>query len=293
MSKIKHENNYRNRSKISFKKIIYLYKSPLPTTKIAKLAGISATRVHKILKDSGVKMRTKIESEKLKRKYNYNSIINDYKNGMKLNLIADKFGIDFSGAFKIIKKANIYRGRLTLYGADNPNWKGGTHTGGYIRNKNGWLHRLDIEKAISRKLEHWENVHHIDGNKYNYELSNLVVLPSKEHIRFHTFLRQANLNITFVNLKKFCRRERRYEYRFTKECLKKACSKLGIILKSINPKKRGICKICGKPNVGLGFCSMHYQRYKAKKCGYWLSSRRRKSDFLGKYTRTNRIKMLQ
>ena len=57
-------NNRNNRSLISFDEIIKHYLNLKPTTKIARIAGISPTRVYKILIERNVPMRTKEESER-------------------------------------------------------------------------------------------------------------------------------------------------------------------------------------------------------------------------------------
>ncbi|MBB6716351.1 HNH endonuclease [Clostridium gasigenes] len=47
-------------------------------------------------------------------------------------------------------------------------------------------HRVIAEKKIGRKLKKGEVVHHIDGNKLNYNENNLEVISSqKEHAKIH------------------------------------------------------------------------------------------------------------
>lgn len=57
-----------------------------------------------------------------------------------------------------------------------------------MANKNGWvlLHRIVMAKSIGRDLRPEEVVHHIDGNKTNNNLSNLMLFPNNaEHRRYH------------------------------------------------------------------------------------------------------------
>lgn len=57
-----------------------------------------------------------------------------------------------------------------------------------MANKNGWvlLHRIVIAKSIGRDLRPEEVVHHIDGDKTNNNLSNLMLFPNNaEHRRYH------------------------------------------------------------------------------------------------------------
>ena len=46
-------------------------------------------------------------------------------------------------------------------------------------------HRLVMEKYIGRYLESNEEIHHIDGNKFNNKIENLQLLTKQEHRRIH------------------------------------------------------------------------------------------------------------
>lgn len=59
---------------------------------------------------------------------------------------------------------------------------------GYLKFKDTdvCVHRWVMEKKLGRKLRHGEVVHHIDGNKLNNNMSNLMLFPSqKEHHAYH------------------------------------------------------------------------------------------------------------
>lgn len=47
------------------------------------------------------------------------------------------------------------------------------------------LHRALMEEALGRRLGRDEIVHHIDGNRLNNALENLVVMSAKEHAMHH------------------------------------------------------------------------------------------------------------
>lgn len=52
---------------------------------------------------------------------------------------------------------------------------------------NGYVceHRLKMEKKIGRYLQPGEEVHHIDGNKLNNNLNNLILFKNhSEHIAY-------------------------------------------------------------------------------------------------------------
>lgn len=81
--------------------------------------------------------------------------------------------------------------RYGLKGKDNPNWKGGS----FIKEGYKWIriddfyvpeHRLVMEKYLKRKLKTEENIHHINKNKLDNRIENLVIVSNKEHHRsFH------------------------------------------------------------------------------------------------------------
>jgi len=71
-------------------------------------------------------------------------------------------------------------------------WKGGTtHTSqGYIEQrtepyKKNLQHRIIMEKHLGRKLKRLEIVHHIDFDKTNNSLDNLMVMSIGDHNRLH------------------------------------------------------------------------------------------------------------
>lgn len=83
-------------------------------------------------------------------------------------------------------------------GEENPGWKGGRYldNNGYIRTYcpdhpkaySGMYvleHRLVMEKYLGRYLEDSEIVHHIDENKLNNDINNLVIMTAGEHISLH------------------------------------------------------------------------------------------------------------
>ena len=53
--------------------------------------------------------------------------------------------------------------------------------------KSGYVyeHVRVVELTLGRRLNHWETVHHIDGNRLNNRVENLVVLYRGEHSTLH------------------------------------------------------------------------------------------------------------
>lgn len=275
-----------NRSLLPHKKVVQLYLRGWSTIKLGKRAKISASGIYRILKYNNVPIRPRAESERLKRKYDYEKISKEYKNGTNIIDLAKKYKTDEPNIIRILKATGVkLRGHRS--GENNPLWKGGKtydHSG-YIVQKEGKTHRLVIEKTIGRKLEVWESVHHIDGKKENYAVSNLAILKKEDHNRYHTFIRQAGFKNGRENFEKFCKKKSKFIWFFTKDELKKTLNKLNIKLASINKNKKPACRIrkCNGLNAGRGYCSKHYQRTVAKEKGYWKSSGGRRSKFLGKF----------
>lgn len=54
-----------------------------------------------------------------------------------------------------------------------------------INGKRKRLHRWIMENKLGRKLERWEHVHHINGNKKDNRIENLEILTAKEHNKIH------------------------------------------------------------------------------------------------------------
>lgn len=46
-------------------------------------------------------------------------------------------------------------------------------------------HRYKMSKKLKRKLKKNEVVHHIDGNRQNNKLENLLLMTKSQHIKFH------------------------------------------------------------------------------------------------------------
>lgn len=114
--------------------------------------------------------------------------------------IAKELNISHTIVSRYLSKYGIYkrtRGEQQI-GEQSPNWKGGRRIkpSGYVEvycpnhprvNKRGCVyeHQLVIEQSIGRYLREDEVVHHIDRNKSNNSLSNLMLLTRAEHTRLH------------------------------------------------------------------------------------------------------------
>lgn len=65
----------------------------------------------------------------------------------------------------------------------------------YLRHKGEFIHRRVVEEFIGRKLTKEEVVHHLDFNKHNNSINNLMIFPNqKAHASFHIKFEKFGLN---------------------------------------------------------------------------------------------------
>lgn len=138
-----------------------------------------------------------------------NFLQSEYNKGRSMNAIASDIGISPAGVRKYFIKYGIERVDKTSYfngnPKKNPNWRGGKrfHEGGYVEvycpnhpnanvRKCVYEHQLVMENHIGRYLEKGEVVHHIDGNKQNNNISNLLLLTNSDHAKLHAILRRSH-----------------------------------------------------------------------------------------------------
>jgi hypothetical protein len=79
------------------------------------------------------------------------------------------------------KKKKVKKDKSGYIQIYNPKHPYADHKG-YVRE-----HRLVVEKKIGRILNPKEAIHHIDCNKQNNKIENLMLFPTqKDHMKFHT-----------------------------------------------------------------------------------------------------------
>jgi HNH endonuclease len=86
-------------------------------------------------------------------------------------------------------------------GKNHPNYINGTSTrsDGYVRNSDkSYVHRTVMEEHIGRKLYKGEQVHHIDGDPSNNDITNLILFSSNStHRSYEVSLQKRGSNGRF------------------------------------------------------------------------------------------------
>jgi hypothetical protein len=267
--------NRIKQSNLSVEEMADLYRQGKSSTRIAELAGLSRVSVLKALRRLGVTIRPPTTP----RRFDHARIVADYVGGMTYSQVARKHSAQVSTTRKIIIGSGVtlrpvFESRLR--GPSHPMWGGGVrpNTDGYPETKEGRLHRFEMREMIGRDPEAWEAVHHVDGDKSNLERDNLVLMPEREHSRFHLFLRHRGLSIGRQNMDAVCREEPGCVRRFTRKDYLLACQRYPLPdgrSASHAPIRRCTAGNCQEKHYGRGLCAMHYQRCRAKERGCWIS----------------------
>lgn len=109
---------------------------------------------------------------------------------------------------KIVAKRRANGSYKYKTGKEHPLWKGGriVESNGYvivyapdhpakIHGKYVHEHRYVMEKHLGRPLLTSEEIHHIDGDRTNNQIDNLLLFPSKsDHLKYHWALQKENGN---------------------------------------------------------------------------------------------------
>jgi len=155
-------------------------------------------------------------------------------------------------------------------GLDHHRWQGGRglHSSGYVvikhQGKYVFEHRLVMSQHIGRPLKREEQVHHIDGNKKNNSLDNLLLLPSAKAHRLH-HMRED------VGTTRLCRkcgigfRSHTQTSHYCEACKAFSCENCGKAktLKKYQPNKRTYCSLKCRNQANVIRFTLHNPRKKA------------------------------
>ena len=90
-----------------------------------------------------------------------------------------------------------------------------------------FYHRHIMSIKLGRWISTEENVHHIDGNKINNNLENLMILSRAEHAKLENNIKGNFLEITYCSI---CDKELKYGSSICRKCY-------GINIRKFNPEK--------------------------------------------------------
>ena len=197
----------------------FYYTENLTIKEMCKKIGCkSEITASKILHQHGIDTnRNQIRSKKTKN----GMTDDDFKNhlielyevqNLSIIKIAKSLNITQSALRKYFKKFNIpfkdtaYAKSISTKGERNKNWHGGkSKASGYVMlldpkhpsaNARGYVyeHRIVMEQHIGRYLNHDEVVHHINGNKSDNRIENLLLLTNSDHVALHSKLKTEEGN---------------------------------------------------------------------------------------------------
>lgn len=173
-------------------------KSDITMSKILKKNGIDTNHNQKLayMKRGG---RTDGEFKEY--------LIKEYSEKMRsMTSIAKELGISWVIVSRYLDKYEIPKRTKSEQqsGERSVGWKGGIHkkSNGYIeiycpshpnanKRKSVYEHQLVAEKKLGRYLKNGEVVHHIDMNKSNNAVDNLIVLTNQNHMKLHSLLKNG------------------------------------------------------------------------------------------------------
>jgi len=95
-------------------------------------------------------------------------------------------------------------------------WVGLIRPDGYYNYTTELNHRVIIEKYLNRKLDRSEHVHHIDGNKINNKLDNLIVVKASVHNSVHASLEKCAFELLKQGFIEFNKDYLKYELKKVK-----------------------------------------------------------------------------
>ena len=111
-------------------------------------------------------------------------------------------------------KFRLLNGYRIVYMPEHPSAFKSSGYKGYV-----YEHVYFVEKELGRQLLPGEEVHHLDMNRLNNRLENLIVISESQHTKLHAFLRRCGFDKKLSN-----------EHRMNSEKTNPVCENCGLTL---------------------------------------------------------------
>lgn len=180
------------------------------------------------------------------------------------------------------KSRRVVNGYVLLFRPEHFNCLKGDNWQGYV-----YEHRFIMEQSLGRALEENEIVHHIDCNKLNNSISNLILISRSDHMKLHNWIdngaviyesyeqngvnsKKANLEVKLCIIcegtltkyqKKTCSKECHNEYQRTK--LTKVVNRPGYSQLLEDLQSMSMVKVGNKYGVSDNAIRKWIKRYKS------------------------------
>jgi predicted DNA-binding protein YlxM (UPF0122 family) len=175
-------------------KIESMYKEGLSCRAIAKELDVSHTTVSRILRELGYSTNKKSNSKETEEMFLM------YESGYSFEQVAKSFGLTRQAVWERLKRVGIKsreKKLLPFVMYDGMKWT--INNCGYYRNTNRssgeyLLHRYKYEREVG-SIPLGYDIHHIDHDKQNNDISNLMLIEKSEHTKLHARERNENNNV--------------------------------------------------------------------------------------------------
>lgn len=149
-----------------------------------------------------------------------------------------------------MKKARMVNGYRVIYMPDYPGSMGSDNWDGWI-----YEHRFIAEKSLGRPLKENEVVHHLDGDRANNRVENLLVLESGQHTKLHNWLHSIG------------------------DSAAKAVDENGVNSGKSKEREQRVCRVCGIQLQGKQkkVCSLECRRIYQRKVN-WPNAKQLQDD---------------
>ena len=149
-----------------------------PVYEMARIMGVSTGKMYYVLRDAGCQFTRKRRKPYTHEEWLHRS---SAQKGKKISdeqrkMISDRNSCDYNGLNGYGHTKDHNRGYVLVYVPKHPN----AHKDGYVM-----LHTVLMERSIGRYLEKNEVVHHINHDRKDNRIENLMLMDKKDHMSMH------------------------------------------------------------------------------------------------------------